>query len=107
MVIAITNLLEYKKVNFIRNITKKLHQDWLKINTSDTKTDDILFDTFGPTVGEGRLWERLRIYSGKYLFNKSKFYLETFLVYDFVDQKYHTRDKRPKGVKKDVVCLCI
>jgi hypothetical protein len=31
------------------------------------------------TVGEGRLWERLRIYSGKYLFNKSKFYLEKFL----------------------------
>jgi hypothetical protein len=30
-------------------------------------------------VGEGRLWERLRIYSGKYLFNKSKFYLEKFL----------------------------
>ena len=27
-------------------------------------------------MGEGRLWERLRIYSGKYLFNKSKFYLE-------------------------------
>jgi len=32
-----------------------------------------------PTVDEGRLWERLRIYSGKYLFNKSKFYLEKFL----------------------------
>jgi hypothetical protein len=31
------------------------------------------------TVGEGRLWERLRIYSGKYLFNKSKFYLDRFL----------------------------
>jgi hypothetical protein len=30
-------------------------------------------------VGEGRLWERLRIYSGKYLFNKCKFYLEKFL----------------------------
>jgi hypothetical protein len=30
------------------------------------------------TVGEGRLWERLRIYSGKYLFNKSKFYLVKF-----------------------------
>jgi hypothetical protein len=30
-------------------------------------------------VGEGRLWERLRIHSGKYLFNKSKFYLETIL----------------------------
>ena len=34
---------------------------------------------FSTTVGEGRLWERLRIYSGKYLFNKSKFYLEKFL----------------------------
>jgi hypothetical protein len=33
---------------------------------------------FSPTVGEGRLWERLRIYSGKYLFNKSKFYLVKF-----------------------------
>ena len=32
------------------------------------------------TVDEGRLWERLRIYSGKYLFNKSKFYLEKFLI---------------------------
>ena len=31
-------------------------------------------------MGEGRLWERLRIYSGKYLFNKSKFYLEKFLI---------------------------
>jgi hypothetical protein len=31
---------------------------------------------FSSTVGEGRLWERLRIYSGKYLFNKSKFYLD-------------------------------
>ena len=30
-------------------------------------------------MGEGRLWERLRIYSGKYLFNKRTFYLETFL----------------------------
>ena len=27
---------------------------------------------FSTTVGEGRLRERLRIYSGKYLFNKSK-----------------------------------
>ena len=34
---------------------------------------------FSTTVGEGRLWERLRIYSGKYLFNKSKFYLDKFL----------------------------
>jgi hypothetical protein len=34
---------------------------------------------FSSTVGEGRLWERLRIYSGKYLFNKSKFYLDKFL----------------------------
>ena len=33
---------------------------------------------FSTTLGEGRLWERLRIYSGKYLFNKSKFYLEKF-----------------------------
>ena len=35
---------------------------------------------FSTTVGEGRLWERLRIYSGKYLFNKSKVYLEKFLI---------------------------
>ena len=35
---------------------------------------------FSPTVGECRLWERLRIYSGKYLFNKSKFYLEKLLI---------------------------
>ena len=35
-------------------------------------------------VGEGRLWERLRIYSGKYLFNKSKFYLEKFLIFSWV-----------------------
>ena len=34
---------------------------------------------FSTTVGEGRLWECLRIYSGKYLFNKSKFNLEKFL----------------------------
>jgi hypothetical protein len=33
------------------------------------------------TLGEGRLWERLRIYSGKYLFNKSKFYIEKFLIF--------------------------
>jgi hypothetical protein len=35
---------------------------------------------FSTTVGEGRLWEHLRIYSGKYLFNKSKFSLEIFLT---------------------------
>ena len=33
-------------------------------------------------MGEGRLWERLRIYSGKYLFNKSKFYFEKFLNFN-------------------------
>jgi hypothetical protein len=32
-------------------------------------------------VGEGRLWERLRIYSGKYLFNKSKFYVLNMLTW--------------------------
>ena len=31
-------------------------------------------------MGGGRLWERLRVYSGEYLFNKSKFYLEKFLI---------------------------
>jgi hypothetical protein len=35
-------------------------------------------------VGEGRLWERLRIYSGKHLFNKSKFYLENILILSFI-----------------------
>jgi hypothetical protein len=35
---------------------------------------------FSTTVCEGRLYERLKIYSGKYLFNKSKFYLEQFLT---------------------------
>ena len=38
------------------------------------------FDGGFQLMGEGRLWERLRIYSGKYLFNKSKFYLEKFLI---------------------------
>ena len=40
---------------------------------------NVLLLWFSTTVGEGRLWERLRIYSGKYLFDKSKFYLEKFL----------------------------
>jgi hypothetical protein len=40
----------------------------------------LFFLWFSTTVGEGRLWERLRIYSGKYLFNKSKCYLEKFLI---------------------------
>jgi hypothetical protein len=34
---------------------------------------------FSTTVGGGRLWERLRIYSDKNLFNKSKFYLKKLL----------------------------
>jgi len=34
---------------------------------------------FSTAVGGGRLWERLRIYSDKNLFNKSKFYLKKLL----------------------------
>jgi hypothetical protein len=41
---------------------------------------------FSTTVCEGRLCERLKIYSGKYLFNKSKFYLEQFLTFIFTFQ---------------------
>ena len=51
---------------------------------------------FSTTVGEGRLWERLRIYSGKYLFNKSKFYLEKFLIsltFDTSINQYPKRDQ--------------
>ena len=49
---------------------------------------------FSTTVGEGRLWERLRIYSGKYLFNKSKFYLEKCLISSTFDTSINQYPKR-------------
>jgi hypothetical protein len=70
---------------------------------------------FSTTVGEGRLWERLRIYSGKYLFNKSKFYLKIFLslllhkalFYCFLLARSNTRDIPFSNVlisKKQFLC---
>ena len=49
---------------------------------------------FSSTVGEGRLWERLRIYSGKYLFNKSKLYLDKFLSLESQIKQQITKIKR-------------
>ena len=48
---------------------------------------NVLLLWFSTTVGEGRLWEPLRIYSGKYLFDKSKFYLEKFLSLTLLKDK--------------------
>ena len=55
---------------------------------------------FSTTVGEGRLWERLRIYNGKYLFNKSKVYLEKFLISSTFDTSIYQYPKRDQ--KKNI-----